>query len=255
MKGEAVEIRMVDRPPKDRRRSRPLTWERVAAIGGTIECGLLFLVTVVLADLEALVVTATLATGLLFLRRHRRIMGMAGLGSVSAVVLAFMLTAAASNLSHAQGFIAIAIPSSLAVTALVVLTSAGAALARAPALAATRWVVRGAVALQAMVLLVALLVPAEGTPAAPGDVILTSSGVAFSRTDLVTVEGSVTVRMSNEDLFWHTFTIDELEVDLAVPVGATRSIAFEAPAGLYRFYCRVPGHPEAGMVGTLEVRE
>lgn len=255
MRGEAIEIRMVDRPPKDCRRSRPLTWDRVAAIGGIIECALLFLMAVVLADLEALVVTAALATGLLLLRRHRRITGMAGLGSVSAVVLAFMLTAAASNLSHAQGFIAIAIPSSLAVTALVVLTSAGASLVRAPAEAGTRWVVWGAAAVEAMVLLAALLVPAEGAPAAPDDLVLTSSGVAFSRTDLVTAEGSVTVRMSNEDLFWHTFTIEELGVDLAVPVGATRSITFEAPAGLYRFYCRVPGHPEAGMVGTLEVRE
>jgi plastocyanin len=255
VRGEAIEIRMVDRPPLDRRRSRPLTWERLAAIGGTAECGLLFLVTVVLADLEALVVTAALATGVLLLRRHRRIIGLAGLGSVSAVVLAFMLTAATSNLTHAQGFVAIAIPSSLAVTALVVLTSAGAALARAPTEAGTRWVVWGAAAVEAMVLLVALLVPAESAPAALGDVVLTSSGVAFSRTNLVTAEGSVTVRLSNEDLFWHTFTVDELQVDLAVPVGATRSITFEAPAGLYRFYCRVPGHPEAGMVGTLEVRE
>ena len=32
---------------------------------------------------------------------------------------------------------------------------------------------------------------------------------------------------------------------------ATVSMTINAPAGTYIFYCGVPGHKEAGMVGTL----
>jgi uncharacterized cupredoxin-like copper-binding protein len=53
----------------------------------------------------------------------------------------------------------------------------------------------------------------------------------------------------------HTFTIDELGVDLNVPMGAERSVTFNAPAGEYRFYCGIPGHETIGMYGILTVAE
>ena len=34
---------------------------------------------------------------------------------------------------------------------------------------------------------------------------------------------------------------------------ATKQWLCNAPAGEYRFYCNVPGHETAGMVGTLTV--
>jgi plastocyanin len=40
---------------------------------------------------------------------------------------------------------------------------------------------------------------------------------------------------------------------LDVPVGGERRITFSAEPGSYEFYCRVPGHRQAGMVGTLRV--
>jgi plastocyanin len=60
----------------------------------------------------------------------------------------------------------------------------------------------------------------------------------------------VTVVLTNHDLFWHTFTIDELDVDLEAPLGGTRDVSFTAPPGTYRFYRRVPAHAAAGMRGT-----
>jgi hypothetical protein len=33
----------------------------------------------------------------------------------------------------------------------------------------------------------------------------------------LTPRGRVTVVLTNHDLFWHTFTIDELDVDLEAP--------------------------------------
>jgi hypothetical protein len=42
--------------------------------------------------------------------------------------------------------------------------------------------------------------------------------------------------LANHDLFWHNFTIDELGVDLIVPVGSEREAGFSAPPGTYTFY-------------------
>jgi plastocyanin len=64
----------------------------------------------------------------------------------------------------------------------------------------------------------------------------------------------VTVAVRNRDLFWHTFTIDALGVDVAVPVGRLRSASFEARPGTYSYYCRIPGHETLGMRGTITVR-
>ena len=62
----------------------------------------------------------------------------------------------------------------------------------------------------------------------------------------------MTVAVRNRDLFWHTFTIDTLGVDITAPVGV-RSASFEAEPGTYEFYCRIPGHATLGMRGTLTV--
>jgi uncharacterized cupredoxin-like copper-binding protein len=46
--------------------------------------------------------------------------------------------------------------------------------------------------------------------------------------------------------------VDELGVNLWVPVRGERRTAFTAPAGTYEFYCAVPGH-EGFMRGSLVV--
>ena len=118
----------------------------------------------------------------------------------------------------------------------------------------TRWAPGAAVALGALVVVAAAaavaLTPAASTIAA--DVRVVSEDVAFDATALDVDAGQITVELVNRDLFWHTFTIDELGVDLAVPVNGDRQATFEAGPGTYRFYCRIPGH-ETRMVGTLTV--
>ena len=63
----------------------------------------------------------------------------------------------------------------------------------------------------------------------------------------------MTVVLTNHDLFWHTFTIDELQVDLEA-AGGHPGGDLHRTAGSYRFYCRVPAHAAAGMEGTLTIR-
>jgi len=77
---------------------------------------------------------------------------------------------------------------------------------------------------------------------------------AYSPRELVARAGEIRIDMTNGDLFWHTFTIDALGVDLRVPLDGRRSVTFTAAPGTYEYHCQIPGHTQAGMTGTLTVR-
>lgn len=69
----------------------------------------------------------------------------------------------------------------------------------------------------------------------------------------------VRVVLHNSDHVLHTFTIDELDVDVLVTPGSDGFVEFTAEeAGSYRIYCEPHSEPdvedpdEAGMVATLE---
>ncbi len=85
------------------------------------------------------------------------------------------------------------------------------------------------------------------------DKLLVTENMAYSRTELATENQEVTMSLANHDLFWHTFTIDELDVDLQVPVGGERHVTFTAAPGKYTFYCAIPGHEALGMQGTITI--
>lgn len=52
----------------------------------------------------------------------------------------------------------------------------------------------------------------------------------------------------------HTFTIDELGVNVPLPHGKTTRVEFiPARSGTFTYYCAIPGHREAGQVGTIAV--
>jgi hypothetical protein len=65
---------------------------------------------------------------------------------------------------------------------------------------------------------------------------------------------TIALRLDNRDAFMHSFDIDELDVHAPMP-GDQSALALFRPtdARSYVFYCGVPGHRAAGMVGTLIV--
>ncbi len=63
----------------------------------------------------------------------------------------------------------------------------------------------------------------------------------------------MTVTLPNEGVTLHKFAIDALGIDVDIQPGATEEVVINAPAGEYEYYCNVPGHKQAGMVGTLTV--
>ncbi len=52
----------------------------------------------------------------------------------------------------------------------------------------------------------------------------------------------------------HTFTVDELGVNIPLPNGKTTRVEFTpTQSGTFTYYCAIPGHREAGQIGTLKV--
>ncbi|HEX5991546.1 MAG TPA: cupredoxin domain-containing protein [Thermomicrobiales bacterium] len=108
---------------------------------------------------------------------------------------------------------------------------------------------------------------AAATPAAGGEeqaaagggagesVTVESYDIYFEPDELsIPADTDVTIQLPNEGVTLHNFSIDELGISVDIAPGATEETVINAPAGTYEFYCNVPGHKPAGMVGTLTVQ-
>ena len=64
----------------------------------------------------------------------------------------------------------------------------------------------------------------------------------------------VTISVKNEGTFGHDFTLEDqgMGTSLLDP-GSSEDVVVNLAAGTYVYYCSVPGHREAGMMGTLTV--
>ena len=83
-----------------------------------------------------------------------------------------------------------------------------------------------------------------------------AAGVRFTPADVRVPAGAfVVVRLTNDDPVFHDWMVDGLaNVDAGARPGQTQRIRFRIDTpGTYRIFCSVPGHAEAGMVGSLVV--
>jgi len=66
----------------------------------------------------------------------------------------------------------------------------------------------------------------------------------------------VTITMTNQGVTIHNFTVPDLNITSGdVAPGETKTITFNSgPVGQHQYVCTVPGHTEAGMVGTMTVK-
>lgn len=229
------------------------TWDSVVSRGGVALAGLLAMAAIGLRDLEAAAMAIGAVVGMGLLRWRSGLLGKLGLALLAANVAFWMASGAVSNLTHGEGFWETALPSALTVAALLTLVGTVGSVVRRGA-RAVRALQVGAVAVLVAALVASALGIGGATTAQPGDLMLTMEDVRFGDTALDADAGGIGVLVANKDLFWHTFTIKELDVNLNVPVGAERRMTFNAPAGTYEFVCAIPGHTQAGMKGTLTVR-
>ena len=93
-----------------------------------------------------------------------------------------------------------------------------------------------------------------GGQAGPVDVSL--EDIKFNPTEItIPANTDVTINLVNKGVTAHSFDIDNLNVHSGeVQAGATATVTINAPPGEYEYYCAVPGHKEAGMIGKLIVQ-
>ena len=99
---------------------------------------------------------------------------------------------------------------------------------------------------------------AQGAGGEAGDVATSdqftveSHDIFFAPTEIeVPSDTEVTILLPNLGAAPHNFSIDELDISVDIAPGETKEVTINAPEGEYEYYCNVPGHKEAGMVGTL----
>jgi plastocyanin len=83
--------------------------------------------------------------------------------------------------------------------------------------------------------------------------VVSATNARFSATTLTADHGTVTIDFTNNDLFWHTFTVPALGIDIRTPVKGHGQVSVNAQPGSYEFFCAIPGHKSIGMRGTLTV--
>jgi plastocyanin len=227
-------------------------------LAAVTEAALLLVAGVTLKDAETIAFgVVVLATSAWFIWKPR-LLPVLIRSLVFADVCFFMATATIANLATHEVLSAILLPLALTVASVVGLISTAGYLSSGAKVGAGGKA-STAVGLAAVVVLLGGLGLAAASGSGPqqgrrGDIKLRAHSAKFSNTSLSASAGQVTIFATNDDLFWHTVTIDALGVDVRIPVKGHRRIAFAAAPGTYTFYCAIPGHAGIGMKGTLTVR-
>jgi plastocyanin len=240
------------------RGDRTYGWFWLVQVAAAVETGLLFAAGAYLRDAEALtfafVVLGTL--GWIFFRPGR-IVPVVVRTLIFADVAIWMVPAAFTNAVNHSSLGSILLPGALGTAAVVGLISAGGFLVSRGNQAAGGRVARGVAALAvALILAIAGVAAATASNTAPSGnaIVVAATNARFSATTITAGHGTVTVEFTNNDLFWHTFTVPALGVDIRTPVKGHGQVSFSAAPGSYEFFCAIPGHKSIGMRGTLIIQ-
>lgn len=94
--------------------------------------------------------------------------------------------------------------------------------------------------------------PTQAASAATQTVELEAGDFWFKPNTIEAKAGQpITVTVKNTSPLPHNFTIDAFKVSIYMQAGESNSVTFTPTAGSQDFYCDLPGHRAAGMVGTL----
>jgi plastocyanin len=243
-----------------------LSWGALLRIAAALQALGLGMAAGTLGDAEAgAIAIATIV--MLVIQRFRRTAGAVLLALLFADTAFFTGAAAFSNLLDRAVPSATIGPASLAAIALLGLLASVATLwqrRKAPSSTRATVVIAFAMATALVVVAITSLASSRGAAGVESDIVrpapgpaparmhLEIKGARYSTDSLTATSRTVTVAVTNHDLFWHTFTIGALGVDLRVPVGDEKSVTFTAAPGTYEYICGVPGHASF-MRGVLTV--
>jgi plastocyanin len=241
-------------PDAQRSRSADL-WGSLLVWSAAINASLFAAIGIRHVDREAIAFAVLYVVGLFLLRFRRGLLGVLLLGGLSLNTEFWMLTATVSNFQNSESLIAIVQPLALAIVSAVVIVAAiGSLVQRGKRdVEGVRVVAVTAVAVFALAFAGELVLNTSAAQLRGSEIGVNIQNAAYSSKHLTANSGEVSLSVTNQDLFWHTFTIDKLAVNVTLPVNSHRSVSFKAPSGTYTFYCAIPGHRQAGMQGTITV--
>jgi hypothetical protein len=190
------------------------------------------------------------AVGLLLLRRARRV-GIVVLGLTSAVMLVGNLPFALDHLAHPASAIDFVHAVSGSVGRLLAVLAAVGAWRAASETSARRFAV-SAIGLGAATVALAgvAMLATTGDTATSEDVPVVVADNAFPAQ--IVVGASETLFVDNQDLFRHTFTVEDTDIDVELPAAQGARVGIDLAPGSYDVTCAVPGHEF--MAATLEVQ-
>lgn len=97
--------------------------------------------------------------------------------------------------------------------------------------------------------------PTEAASAAKETIDVEAGDFYFKPKEIsIPANTPVTISVKNVSALPHNFSIDSLKVSIYMQPGKTSTVTINAKAGTEDFYCNLPGHRAAGMVGTLTVK-
>ncbi|HWV22751.1 MAG TPA: cupredoxin domain-containing protein [Thermomicrobiales bacterium] len=98
--------------------------------------------------------------------------------------------------------------------------------------------------------------PMASPAASATDITILAEDIKYNKTELTCPANTdVKITLENKGLLEHDFRIDKLDFQIGNPLasGEKATKTLNADKGEYEYYCTVPGHKEAGMVGKLTV--
>ena len=94
------------------------------------------------------------------------------------------------------------------------------------------------------------------SPVAGAAVEIFTEDIKYSVKELtIPANTDAAIKVTNKGVLQHDFHVDKLDItSKLLNSGESDTVIVKAAAGTYAFWCTVPGHKEAGMVGTLTVK-
>jgi uncharacterized cupredoxin-like copper-binding protein len=233
-------------------------WRRLTVVAALADAVVLFGYGLARGDRESLGFAVVMLVGLGLLRVGRGLLGLLVMAALFVNIQFWMFPAANGNATYRVGLVDLLIPGALVAFSLAGLIGVVGSIIHLRDPAAGR-AAAGPTGTLAVVFIFASLglvwamTDAKAQVAPEGASEVQTVNLAYVPKSFEVPSGKVTLAVRNRDLFWHTFTIDALKVDVRAPVGRLRAVSFEAKPGTYTYYCRIPGHATLGMRGTLRV--
>jgi uncharacterized cupredoxin-like copper-binding protein len=229
-------------------------WAWLVRWVGALLCAATAAVGLRSGDTETLVIAALLLGANLLLRVGSGVVGLIALWLLALDVAFWLTPALVSNLAGGSGIHGVFVPAVLSALAWVLIVAAGWAFSyRKDPKPEPGPVVAALIGLAGIAVVSASGLTTDRDEPQPGDVEVDLADTAFEPDTIEVPAGPTAFFVDNEDLFWHTFTIEGTDVDVRLASRGTHRVEVDLEPGTYELVCRIPGHEQVGMTGTIEV--